>query len=110
MYDSTLFPFSFYRLDSDRIVAVSVSGDFIFLSQNEVSQLVEAPALLPQTRLAELRSKFFLGDSGNKGTLRLLASRIAQRRKPFYPDPHFILLCQRYNVAIRVVIVRLAAH
>lgn len=83
----TLNPFGFHRLDADQVVAISSSGDFAFLQQNELECLVNNPAGLALNRLAELKSKFFIGDDGQSGSLRLLASRLAANKESILSGP-----------------------
>jgi His-Xaa-Ser system radical SAM maturase HxsB len=82
-----LYPFRYRRLDVDTVVAVSASGDYSFLSQTELHHLVEQPHALSLERLAELRSKFFLGGASSAGTMRLLASRIAAKKETIASGP-----------------------
>lgn len=83
----SLYPFRFHRLDPSVVVAVSASGDFAFLPQAELECLVDAPQLLSPRRLAELRSKFFLGAPTSHGTLRLLASRLSAKKETVTSGP-----------------------
>lgn len=87
MEQQVLYPFRYRRLDVDTVVAVSASGDYSFLSQTELHHLVEQPHALSLERLAELRSKFFLGGASSAGTMRLLASRIAAKKETIASGP-----------------------
>jgi His-Xaa-Ser system radical SAM maturase HxsB len=83
----TLYPFRFHRLDSSQVVAVSSSGDFSFLHQNELECLVNNPGKLKLNRLAEMKSKFFIGAGKQSGSLRLLASRLAANKESVLSGP-----------------------
>ncbi|MDG1074030.1 MAG: His-Xaa-Ser system radical SAM maturase HxsB [Methylophilaceae bacterium] len=76
-----LYPFKFHRFSLNELLVVSTSGDFSFLEQSQLEQLIEDPKLLPLPLQAELKSKFFWGGSESKGTLRLLTSRIATKKE-----------------------------
>ncbi len=86
-YPVQLFPFRFHRLGPERHVAVSESGDFVYLSQSELTQLIDAPNTLPPDRLAELKSKYFVGNPSSRATSRLLVSRIAQKKETVLSGP-----------------------
>ncbi|MEW8199262.1 MAG: His-Xaa-Ser system radical SAM maturase HxsB [Candidatus Thiodiazotropha endolucinida] len=86
-YQAQLFPFRFHRLGLDRHVAVSEAGDFVYLSQSELTQLIEAPNALPPERLAELKCKYFVGDPHSRAMTRLLASRMAQKKETILSGP-----------------------
>lgn len=83
----TLFPFRFHRLTSDDVVAVSASGDHHFLSTSDVHALIHDRSRLKIETLLELKAKFFLGDPTAKGTVRLLASRLAARQETVLSGP-----------------------
>lgn len=87
MFRPALFPFRFIRLGPNRHVAVSESGDFTYLSQSELEQLIEDPTHLSHSLLTELQSKFFIGNSEGYGTMRLLASRISQKKETILSGP-----------------------
>lgn len=55
-----LLPFGFHRLDDQSVVAVSAAGDHAFLTQQELSTLIQAPEQLELKKRAELQSKYFL--------------------------------------------------
>ncbi len=96
-YSEAVLPFRFNRLDRDSAVAVSDSGDFAFLSNSELEQLVQAPTSLSETRRMELKSKFFLGSEAATGTKRLLASRVQTRKNTVLSGPSlhiFVLTLQ----------------
>jgi His-Xaa-Ser system radical SAM maturase HxsB len=92
-YNPVLFPFRFHRLSTKEVVAVSESGDHIYLSQDELENLVHNPQTIALERLAELKSKFFVGERSNPGVARLLASRIAAKKETILcgPSLHIIV-------------------
>lgn len=77
----SLLPFGFHRFDDQSVVAVSAAGDHTFLTQQELSALVQAPEKLELKKRAELQSKYFLTGKSSFGTLELLRSRIAARKE-----------------------------
>jgi His-Xaa-Ser system radical SAM maturase HxsB len=83
----SLYPFRFHRLDTSKVLAVSVSGDYLALEQTELEAIIAAPQTLPIARLAELKSKFFIGNSTPSGSLRLLASRLAAKKETVLSGP-----------------------
>ncbi|WP_417539059.1 His-Xaa-Ser system radical SAM maturase HxsB [Marinobacter sp.] len=90
--DLPLLPFGFHRLDSDSVVAVSVTGDHVFLSQSELVTLVHDTEQLSLTRRAELQSKFFIKGRTSKGMSELLRSRIAARKETVLSGPSLHIL------------------
>jgi His-Xaa-Ser system radical SAM maturase HxsB len=91
-YQPVLYPFRFHRLSPADVVAVSESGDHAFLTQHELEVLVEARDQLSTERLAELKSKFFLGETESRGTVRLLASRVAAKKETILGGPSLHIL------------------
>lgn len=69
------------------MLAVSEAGDHVFLSQSELETLVREPQILPLSQRAELQAKFFLGTDNSRGSLRLLASRLAAKRETVLSGP-----------------------
>lgn len=82
------------RLPDTSVLAVSKSGDHVFLNDDELSQLANTPEHLELDRLAELQSKFFIGNPNHQGSLRLLVSRISAKRETLLNGPslHIIVL------------------
>lgn len=80
------------RLDHDSILAVSESGDYVFLAQDELEVLERDPRELPTHRLAELKSKFLVRDPSAAGMRRLLASRLATKRETILYGPSLHIL------------------
>lgn len=91
-YRASLYPFRFRRLNSSSVVAVSESGDHEFLETEELRSLVQARETLSLDRIAELKSKFFVGDPSASGIMRLLASRIATRQEAVLAGPALHIL------------------
>lgn len=87
-YPIALFPFRFQRLSSDAVVAVSESGDYTFLNNAELTQLVQRRESLSLEQLADLKAKFFIGPpNGTVGLRRLISSRIATKRGTVLSGP-----------------------
>lgn len=88
------YSFRIRRLPDTSILAVSESGDHAFLNEDELGKIFTAPQSIELDRLAELQSKFFVGNPGYKGSLRLLASRIAAKRETLLcgPSLHAIVI------------------
>ena len=86
-YQPALLPFRFRRLADASIVAVSESGDYIYLDDKELEELIFRPASISHHKQAELKSKFFLGSANMSGTERLLVSRIAEKQKSISSGP-----------------------
>ena len=76
-----LLPFSFHRMDNNSVVAVSATGDYAFLTQQELATLVENPEKLELKKRAELQSKYFLKGASSFGSEELIRSRIAARKE-----------------------------
>jgi hypothetical protein len=51
----SLLPFGFHRFDDQSVVAVSAAGDHTFLTQQELSALVQAPEKLELKGSSHLR-------------------------------------------------------
>ncbi len=87
-YPVELYPFRFRRLSEDTVVAISESGDHVFLRSDELNQLVEDRESLSLEQIALLKSRYFVGAANNNhGSLRLLTSRIAARRETVSSGP-----------------------
>lgn len=83
-----VLPFRTRRLGANSRLAVSNTGDHVFLTAEEFAQLIHDPAAL-SSRLAELKSKFFVATADARGMRRLLASRIATKLAPVFSGPSF---------------------
>lgn len=86
-YEAVPLPFNSRQIEPDVNVAVSESGDHVFLSQQELMGLVHDAGRLPLELQAELRSKFFLGNGSAGGKRRLLDSRIQAKRETVRGGP-----------------------
>lgn len=87
-----LYPFQFHRLNRAEVVAVSVTGDYTYLTQDNLNRLIEAPDELPMEVLAEMHAKYFLGREGNHGSRRLLASRLVTKQETVTGGPTLHIL------------------
>lgn len=87
-YSTVALPFLTRVLPDHEVVAVSATGDFDFLTPDELNRLGTSPVQLPLERLAQLRAKFIVGTEGPRsGTRRLVASRIAAKRETVAVGP-----------------------
>lgn len=76
------------RLPDRSYIAVSHSGDHVFLSEDELNLLNLDPFALPLTRQAELQARFFLPPrSKGEGVRRLLSSRRLAKRETIEDGP-----------------------
>jgi His-Xaa-Ser system radical SAM maturase HxsB len=91
-YCTELYPFRTRLLDASTLVAVSKAGDFTFFTQDEIENLLKSLNTLPHDRLAELKSKFFLGDPQAPGMARLLASRTLTKHETVLSGPSLHIL------------------
>ena len=94
-YQFTALPFKYRKLGVDLNVAISVSGDHIYLSDNELNLAVEEPHMLPVHLLATMQSRFFFENvNSNDGSRRLLKSRISAKRETVSTGPtlHIIVI------------------
>ncbi len=82
-----LLPFQFHRLGNDEVVAVSASGDFVFLDQTDLQRLIYAPESLDLSKQIELKAKYFLATSASRAQLLLLSSRIATKKETVNGGP-----------------------
>ena len=76
------------RLPNKSCLAISKSGDHIFLSNDELALLSLDPQALPLNRLANLQSRFFIPTSrSDDGMLRLLDARRGAKRETVDAGP-----------------------
>jgi His-Xaa-Ser system radical SAM maturase HxsB len=76
------------RLPDQSLLAVSASGDHLYLTDQELFQLRTDLNSLPLDRQAELQARFFIARDGERlGTIRLLESRRAARRETIESGP-----------------------
>lgn len=81
-------PLDVRLLGNDRLVAISQSGEHVFLTSEELDALVDDPGRLPIKRRAELAARYFLPNHGrNKGKERLLDARRAAKRETVTVGP-----------------------
>ena len=95
---SSNFPFRFRRLDERGGVAISKTGDFLHLANDELDKLISAPGQLPLAFLAKAKARFILGNQKSSAIRRLMRSRIQAKRETILSGPslHMIvptLLC-----------------
>lgn len=87
-YSTVALPFRTRRLSGNEVVAVSATGDFDFLTSDELDRLRTSPVQLPLERLAQLKARFIVGTDGPRGgTRRLAVSRIAAKRETVSVGP-----------------------
>lgn len=86
-YTPTVRPFKLRVLRSGVVLAVSQSGDHLFLSDAEVASLRSDPTVLSLERQAALRARYFLASASAQGSDRLLVSRRAARRETISNGP-----------------------
>lgn len=84
---ASVLPYRSRAITSDRTLVISDAGDYALLSAPEAQALQHDPQALSLERLAELKSKFFIGDPTAPGFARLLASRQAARRETVLAGP-----------------------
>lgn len=74
-----LMPFKFRQLDNEYLIT-SLTGDFEFLTLEQLKQLVYSPSELEENLELKLKSKFFLLSNNAVGSKRTLASRLHQKK------------------------------
>jgi His-Xaa-Ser system radical SAM maturase HxsB len=77
------------RLPDQSLLAVSASGDHVYLTDQELLQLRTDPNSIPLARQAELQARFVIARDGERlgGTTRLLESRRAARSETIETGP-----------------------
>lgn len=93
-----LLPFRFRRLNSQGGVAISETGDFLPVSNNELDLLIGDPSVLSLSLLGKAKARFIVGNQKSVALRRLLVSRVCARRETVLNGPslHMIvptLLC-----------------
>jgi His-Xaa-Ser system radical SAM maturase HxsB len=74
-------------------VAISQSGDYMFLSPSEIALLRDCPEGLSLEQQTDLKSRFFLrSEIGSTGSDRLLASRRAAKRETTTAGPSLFII------------------
>jgi His-Xaa-Ser system radical SAM maturase HxsB len=84
---SWLQSFRYRQLNQSHLVAVSDSGDHMFLTHAELEDVQHAPAKLAMSRQAELKAKYFLRDPHSSGIIRLLESRQKTKHETVLAGP-----------------------
>ncbi|MBI3901707.1 MAG: His-Xaa-Ser system radical SAM maturase HxsB [Nitrosomonadales bacterium] len=92
MSNTHRYSFRTRKLSGTSTLAVSESGDHAFLSEDELKMLAATPQNMELNRLAELQSKFFVGNPSPQGSLRLLTSRISAKRETLTSGPSLYLI------------------
>ncbi len=91
-YPVTIFPFRFRRMDDHSVVAVSETGDHAFLANSELREMTDGRPPADLLRVAELKSKFLIGDPNSPGYMRLLASRMATKKETVTAGPSLYII------------------
>lgn len=86
-YVPKLLPFRWHALSESDVVAISNTGDHVFLSNEQLDALVNQPDSLDLRTQAEYKSKFFLSSEPNLGMTRLLASRVRTKKNTVLQGP-----------------------
>jgi His-Xaa-Ser system radical SAM maturase HxsB len=87
-YSPVVLPFNYRRLLNESILCTSSSGDYYFLNEDELAQLLSNSISMSIEKQAELRARFFLtSKASNSGTQRLLLSRQAAKRETIQGGP-----------------------
>ena len=75
-----LMPFNFKRMADDNYLITSVTGDFEFISQDNLKQIIAKDESLDMDFYLKLKSKFFLMSQNAIGSKRALASRLHAKK------------------------------
>ena len=70
-----LMPFNFKRMADDNYLITSVTGDFEFISQDNLKKIIAKDESIDLDLYLKLKSKFFLISQNAIGSKRALASR-----------------------------------
>jgi hypothetical protein len=81
-YRPILYAFRFHRLSPDEVLAVSETGDYVFLAQPELETLVHTPGALPLERLAELKGKSYKEPKHFSRSAWGPTARVVSKRRP----------------------------
>jgi len=96
-----LLPFRFIRLDQTRYVLSNFAGEHFVLERNSLEQFVRK-ALPPNCpAYAELKSRNFLFESGEKAPLHLLATKYRTKQAPLseFTSLHMLVPTLRCNTS-----------
>lgn len=80
MYKATLMPFTERLYNKNKVLIVSRSGDYMFLTSSQLRRLKHKHNSLPFELQADLRAKYFLKSDNSSGTDSLLKSRIQEKK------------------------------
>ena len=75
-----LMPFNFKRMADDNYLITSVTGDFEFISQDNLKKIIAKDESLDLDLYLKLKSKFFLISQNAIGSKRALASRLHAKK------------------------------
>lgn len=75
-----LIPFNFKRMADDNYLITSITGDFEFVSQNNLKKIIAKDESLDMDFYLRLKSKFFLMSQSAIGSKRALASRLHAKK------------------------------
>ncbi|CAJ1765314.1 hypothetical protein IIDPJIOB_00029 [Aeromonas veronii] len=78
--DYTLFPFNFERLSQDEVLIVNAVGEFSFIQDRELQELVAGELPTDTELYQELKRKSFLAGSEDSYALRCLSAKYRQRK------------------------------
>ncbi len=79
--DYTLFPFNFERLRQDEVLIVNAVGEFSFIQDRELQELVAGELPTDTELYQELKRKSFLAGSEDSYALRCLSAKYRQRNE-----------------------------
>ena len=75
-----LMPFNFKRMADDSYLITSVTGDFEFISQDNLKKIIAKDESLDMALYLKLKSKFFLMSQNAIGSKRALTSRLHAKK------------------------------
>ncbi|MFW2171799.1 His-Xaa-Ser system radical SAM maturase HxsB, partial [Acinetobacter baumannii] len=75
-----LLPFNFKRMVNDNYLITSVTGDFEFISQDDLRKIIAKDESLDMALFLKLKSKFFLMSTNAIGSKRALTSRLHAKK------------------------------
>ncbi|HHP0322430.1 His-Xaa-Ser system radical SAM maturase HxsB [Acinetobacter baumannii] len=92
--NTELMPFNFKRMANENYLITSVTGDFEFISNENLRKLIAKDESLDIELYLKLKSKFFLISKNALGTKRALASRLHSKKSTVLNGPalHIIVV------------------
>lgn len=95
----TLLPFQFGRFKDDEYLAVNESGEFHFLTRDDLESLIKGKMPAGNPQFDELRSKQFIATGDLAGTLDMVATRYRTRKNFIanFTSLHMMVLTVRCN-------------